>query len=294
MWRVFPEYRRSLSICGAAVALAATCPSRSADLESHFPCRIVAEDWADGDSFRVEFPDGKRRVIRLYFVDCIEKTVSQTTDKRRLREQSRHFGIEDPGITLRFGREASEFTFATLARPFTVYTALAKAPGRSGLPRYYAFVQTADGEDLAALLVRRGLARAHGLGRTTPSGEHRDDRSAYLDDLELVAALTGAGVWAHSDPAQIVALRKKERDDMRSLEAIDDALTLSPPDSPIDVNTASLDQLMRSGLRESLADAVIRMRPFRRVDDLIEVRGIGPVTLEKIRPHLVIGEPPEE
>ncbi len=94
-----------------------------------------------------------------------------------------------------------------------------------------------------------------------------------------------------SNPEMIVSMRKEEREEMRLLESIDDALTVAPPTSPIDLNTASIDELMRSGLREALADEVVKKRPFSNIEDLLEIRGIGPATLEKVKPYLTINNP---
>lgn len=261
-------------------------------LEEIGPCTFVATDWADGDSFLVKLPDGKEKVFRLYFIDCIEQSVSDTSDKRRLREQSRYFGVTDYLTAVEHGKKAAAFTADALKHPFTLHTAYADARGRSGKPRYYAFVRTAEGRDLGHLLVENGLARAFGLGRETPTGTPRDEWDAYLKDLELVAAIGRRGIWAHSDPAQIVAMRKEEREEMRGLEAIDDALVVAPPSEPVDVNTASIEDLMRTGLRESLADAVVKKRPFEKIEDLLDVKGIGPVTFQKVRPYLVVTSPP--
>lgn len=277
----------------AACLLCPLAPAntRASDLESFPGCEFQPTDWADGDSFLVRFPDGDSRVVRLYYVDCIETSVSTDSDRRRLREQARYFGVEDVRAVVDYGREATRRTASLLEEPFTVHTAFADARGRSGKPRVYGFVTTNAGRDLARLLVEDGLARAHGIGRETPTGTHRDDWTAYLEDLELVAAIRRLGVWEHSDPEAIVAMREQERADMRALESIDDALSIRPPAEPVDLNTASLEDLMRTGLRESLDDATIRMRPFESVDDLIEVRGIGPVTLEKVRPHVRVATP---
>lgn len=57
---------------------------------------------------------------------------------------------------------------------------------------------------------------------------------------------------------------------------------------PIDINqadTAELEGL--PGIGPSLAARVIAARPFATVDDLAEVRGIGPATLDRLRPHIV-------
>lgn len=61
----------------------------------------------------------------------------------------------------------------------------------------------------------------------------------------------------------------------------------------IDLNTASAEKLMEiSGIGEVTAGNIIEYREqngrFYDVDELIEVRGIGKKTLEKIRPYLTV------
>ena len=52
----------------------------------------------------------------------------------------------------------------------------------------------------------------------------------------------------------------------------------------VDINSASADELDRLyGIGPSKAQGIIGSRPFRSVDDLINVSGIGTVTLEKIK-----------
>jgi len=251
-------------------------------------CTYLAAPWADGDSFPIRLPDGGEKVFRLYFVDCIETEVSDVTGKRRLREQARYFGVEDFATTREFGLEATRLVAESLAKPFTIHTNFSKAPGRGGKPRHYAFITTAGGHDLGELLVEKGLARAFGFGRETPDGTHRDDWQAQLEDAELVAALRGRGIWKHCDPEKIVEMRREQREELRALEAIDDAFVVAPPEEPVDLNSASLEELVQTGLRESLADEVIKHRPFRSIDQLDAVPGIGPFTLAKVRPYLKI------
>lgn len=55
----------------------------------------------------------------------------------------------------------------------------------------------------------------------------------------------------------------------------------------VNVNTASasvLDQL--KGIGPAKAQAIINARPYRSVDDLTRARGIGPATLDQIRPYV--------
>ena len=67
---------------------------------------------------------------------------------------------------------------------------------------------------------------------------------------------------------------------------------------PIDVNSAGVEDLMAlSGIGPVLAGNIVSDReergPFLRVEDLTRVRGIGPVRLERLSPHLA-AEPPAE
>lgn len=294
MLRAFPAFVNLFkAIATACLAFAFVASTHAANpLESFKGCTLVENDWADGDSFEVKMPDGSKNVLRLYYVDCIETGISTTSDKRRLREQSRYFGLDDFQLTYEFGLNATAFTKEQLSKPFTVHTAFADARGRSGKPRYYCFITTAKGNDLAQMLVSTGYARAFGIGRETPNGTSRDDYDALLSDIELAAAILKKGAWSQSNPEAIVEMRKQERDEMRGLEAIDDALAVKPPEEPIDLNTASLEELVSTGLRQSLADATIKMRPFKAVEDIEKVSGIGPVTLKKVSPYLKVTPQP--
>lgn len=62
--------------------------------------------------------------------------------------------------------------------------------------------------------------------------------------------------------------------------------------APIDLNLATpeeLDALPRVG--PALAAAIIEARPFRRVEDLRRVRGVGSATLEQLRPLVMVTAP---
>jgi len=66
------------------------------------------------------------------------------------------------------------------------------------------------------------------------------------------------------------------------------------PPGGIDINSASREQLtILPGIGDAYAERIILHRdangPFRSVDALEEVRGIGPKTLAKIRPFVRVG-----
>jgi competence protein ComEA len=61
----------------------------------------------------------------------------------------------------------------------------------------------------------------------------------------------------------------------------------------IDVNTATAEELQSvPGIGETLAKRIVEFReehgPFEKVDDLLNVRGIGVASLDKLRPFLSI------
>jgi competence protein ComEA len=61
----------------------------------------------------------------------------------------------------------------------------------------------------------------------------------------------------------------------------------------VNVNTASVEELqLLPGVGEARARAIVDMRTkkggFKSVDELVEVKGIGPSGLEKLRPHLTV------
>ena len=65
--------------------------------------------------------------------------------------------------------------------------------------------------------------------------------------------------------------------------------------SRVDINRASVEQLTAlPGIGESIATRIVEFRkehgPFRRVEDLMRVKGIGEKSLEKIRPHVSVGK----
>jgi competence protein ComEA len=255
------------------------------ELQKFENCRLVEAGWADGDSFPVKLPDGKEIVLRLYYVDCNEVAASTETDQRRVRDQSSYFGIDDHQITLESGRLAAEKTKELLAKPFTVHTAFASAPGRSAKPRTYGFVTLSDGRDLGEVLVGEGLARSYGVRRNTPDGLNAEAAEAKKDDLELGAAIARRGIWAKTDPQRLVALREDRRAEDRKLR---EAFGTSAGE-PIDPNTATVDQIMLlPGVGEVLAERIVEGRPYKSVDELRRVPGVGEKVFAQIQDSLQI------
>jgi comEA protein len=67
--------------------------------------------------------------------------------------------------------------------------------------------------------------------------------------------------------------------------------TKKPPLKPININTATSDELQQvPGIGPVTADKILQMRKsygaFKSVDDLLSIRGIGKKRLEKMRKYL--------
>ena len=55
----------------------------------------------------------------------------------------------------------------------------------------------------------------------------------------------------------------------------------------VNVNSATVDELMSlPGIGEKLASEIVRRRPYKRVEDLLRVKGIGEFKLGEIRPYV--------
>ncbi len=100
---------------------------------------------------------------------------------KRLVDQAKYFAITVPQA-IEVGRAAKEFTRQKLSEPFTVFTRMSDAMGQSRLERFYAFVQTREG-DLGEQLVRNGLARTYGFKAAPPGVRNSREELAKLQQL---------------------------------------------------------------------------------------------------------------
>jgi competence protein ComEA len=255
---------------------------------------FVPTSWGDGDSFRVRFPDGTEHTIRLYGADTLEDTIRTDSDARRLRAQRRYFGISNYGgspqasieLAKAMGEAATLKVKEWLATPFTVHTTFADARGSPRFPRIYAFVTTSEGEDLATLLVREGLARAFGVYRSTPDGMTHHDYRELLRDAELVAARKGRGIWAFTDWETFSEERRDQRREDLEFQV---AMGRAAPTERVNLNTAEKQELVRiPGVGEVTAAAIVEARPFRSMEELTRVRGIGPARLAQLQEWLTL------
>ncbi|CAN5175840.1 hypothetical protein BH20VER2_BH20VER2_00150 [soil metagenome] len=268
--------------------------------------RLVPSGGNDADSFHVK-AGGKEFLFRLYFVDAPE---TDTSFPARVAEQAKYFGLT-PGQTIQLGELGARFTREKLAQPFTVRTCLQDARGRSRMPRYFAFIETQDG-DLAELLVANGLARVYGASAQPVGLESPQRQWKKLEQLEREAKQQKVGGWGAAEGSMAArAATQPPKTGPDSFEAFfhptraaaaaaatpmpaatfprsrsSSAPSAGAPGSKLDVNAASLEQLVAlKGLGPVLAERIIAARPFKSADELQNVKGIGPKKYDQIREH---------
>ena len=67
-----------------------------------------------------------------------------------------------------------------------------------------------------------------------------------------------------------------------------------PPTKPVNINKASSEELQQvPGIGPATAQKILQMRksygPFKSVDDLLAIRGLGQKRLDKMRKYLTVG-----
>lgn len=289
-------------VCAASVDVGAR---ESKDWVVLDNCRLIPNPANDGDSFHAS-AGAREYIFRLYMVDAPE---TDEMTPRRLVEQASYFGITVPQA-IEVGRAANEFTREKLSQPFVVFTHMSDAMGRSKIERFYAFVQTGEG-DLGEQLVRNGLARNYGYKAVPPGLKNSRAELERLQQLEDEARAEKIGGWGVSagrlnvhaqKPASfsVFVADKHARTNMPSAAAVfrSSATTTTPVEvnkwhakekiepGRIDINTATEKELrMIPGIGPVMAARIIAARPFRSADDLKKVNGIGDKKYAKIRPY---------
>src|SRR6202521_1682000 len=74
-----------------------------------------------------------------------------------------------------------------------------------------------------------------------------------------------------------------------------DAGKKKPPAKPVDLNTATSEELQQvPGIGPATAEKILQMRKsygaFKSVDDLLAIRGLGAKRLDKMRKYLTVGK----
>lgn len=133
---------------------------------------------------------------------------------------------------------------------------------------------------------------------------HRRDRGRFatVDDLGRVNGIGGKTLekirpWVTVNEPAIgsdtsLEVERLERKPVAHASASSPGAKLRPGDPPLDVNTADESELQRlPGVGPTIARRIVEARaagPFRSPDDLRRVKGIGPKTMESLRPFVTV------
>jgi competence ComEA-like helix-hairpin-helix protein len=268
-------------------------------------CRLIVNPANDGDSFHASVGN-KEYIFRLYLVDAPE---TDALTPARLVEQAKYFQITVPQV-IEVAEAAKEFARERLSQPFTVFTRMSDAMGRSKLERFYAFAQTKDG-DLGEQLVRNGLARNYGYKAVPPGLKNSRLEVEKLQQFEDEARQEKIGGWgvnvgrlnaraqtsaafsvfvvektaqAHAMTPQVGTARRAASRTPSGQRGVPTKKETAP--GQIDINTATEKELeMIPGIGPKFAARIIAARPFRSADDLKKVNGIGDKKYARIRPY---------
>lgn len=174
-------------------------PSKEGGYEVFRNCRLAEDRTNDGDSFRVLLPDGRREILRLYYVDTPESAFKSYANGEnnhdRIRDQADYFGIT-PDQAVDLGAQGKKFTLGLLAsKPFTIHT---KWDDPFGDRRYHAFILVGSGGKqrwLHELLIEKGFARQKTKPAELPDGTSVDAHRRLLNSLQNEAKRSKAGGW---------------------------------------------------------------------------------------------------
>jgi competence protein ComEA len=169
---------------------------------------------------------------------------------------------------------------------------VARASATSSVPAAAAASTVAAAPSTVAELVIQAA------GAVNAPGVYRVPSGARVQDV-----ITAAGGPSPSANLQGVALASKVADGQRVyvpaagevVPAADTSASTTPtPDAPLDLNRATAEQLDRlPGVGPATAQAIVEYRarhgPLASVDELLEVRGIGPAKLDGFRDLVTVG-----
>ncbi len=125
-----------------------------------------------------------------------------------------------------------------------------------------------------------GLMDRDYMGKQSPGNalSHRRRRSSIASMLGvgiLVLALLGFAVWL--------------------IRGIDPTGESREATLRVNVNSATLDEIETlPGIGPVLAGLIVSGRPYDSVDDLVRLKGIGPATMEGLRPYVKTSGETEE
>lgn len=113
----------------------------------------------------------------------------------------------------------------------------------------------------------------------------------WLLPVCLMSALIVPAVSAAQTVEELQSrVAKLETENAALRKEIAELRQTSAPTAPVNVNSATRQELEKvPGIGRTLAERIIAGRPWKSVDDLKNVEGLGAKTLEMAKPSLTVG-----
>lgn len=224
-------------------------------------------------------PDEWYRVVSVSDGQVIEIEVSPG-----LRYPVSLLGVDAPRL---FAGRDSSFYYAAESKAFmeeAIKGRMVRLQGPDGgMPtarynRYHAYV-TAKADDGSVISLNRMMLENGYGGYSRYYSQHPDSVTAFMKYL-YDATQNGRGMWKEPEMVGTRIARAGTSSD-------------EGPEFPININLADEDELTAlPGIGPARAAAIVAFRtengPFRNINDLQKIHGIGPRTVETLRPLVVL------
>jgi comEA protein len=145
--------------------------------------------------------------------------------------------------------------------------------------RYYAYVLAEDDEGNITHINREMLLT--GFAQQADYARHSQDSVVAFRKYAEEAEYSSLGMWVQKDSVGMIIQTK----DAALLENL----------FPLNINTATQKELeciptVGPGKATSIIEFRNQNGSFGAVEDLLKIKGIGPATLDKLRPYITVNE----
>ncbi len=216
----------------------------------------------DGNMFQIEIAEGFGYPVRLLGVDAPRMYAGQ--------DSSEYFSGH-AAVFLRNLLEGKEVRLKgfNLGVPESRYSS------------YRAYVEMRDGngniKHINSELIKKGF------GEWTPYFRQHPDSVSAFQQYERLARGMRVGMWRNTEKVGELIPRVH----------LENANTQVAITFPININTANMETLQAlTGIGPTYATRIVQYRLehglFKDVDELTNIRGIGPVTMQKLRPYVTV------
>lgn len=150
---------------------------------------------------------------------------------------------------------------------------------------FHAYVQLKDDDDPDGTIINANrYLLLHGIGRFSNYYAQHPDSVQQFREYEQQAREQNRGIWAHPEKIGTRIPRSSITSESGSGSTVS---------FPLNINTATADELQAlPGIGPAYSKRIVEYResngPFTNLDQLTQVKGIGPKTLEKLRPNITL------